>query len=376
MAVGTKVGAIRYPFARGRAGAIFILEYTKGTPVTCFGCDRPLVAKQGRRNRWHFAHAVDTNVTCNAETALHRLSKVLVQDGFTYALTNQQPYLLRWRCPSCGEPHVVDATRWWTRVATESSAIIGTRSDVMFEGQRPIAVEIVVTHDVEDETAARYVNADLPVFIVRPRWETVGSLRAELVADDALIVRSEKCPTCREQIETERRHQARLDVLRQRLDEVRMIDDRIVEQRLSDWPPEVDRFGRTLYEGVRRAVADQAIRLMMIGFTQMQKNRWCSCFTSPAKSAPSMRASAVPNRSRCGLRRHRNSGFDFRWMERTNDMARSSSSSSSVTAFASTSNGDGISGRPSLIQPDRSRSLRGHRRSRSSELGAAFVALS
>lgn len=274
MAVGTKVGAIRYPFARGRAGAIFILEYTKGTPVTCFGCDRPLVAKQGRRNRWHFAHAVDTNVTCNAETALHRLSKVLVQDGFTYALTNQQPYLLRWRCPSCGEPHVVDATRWWTRVATESSAIIGTRSDVMFEGQRPIAVEIVVTHDVEDETAARYVNADLPVFIVRPTWETVGSLRAELVADDALIVRSEKCPTCREQIETERRHQARLDVLRQRLDEVRMIDDRIVEQRLGDWPPGVDRFGRTLYEGVRRAVEDQAIRLMMIGFTQMQKNRW------------------------------------------------------------------------------------------------------
>ncbi|HLL25995.1 MAG TPA: hypothetical protein VK427_27845 [Kofleriaceae bacterium] len=135
-------------------------------------------------------------------------------------------------------------------------------------------VEVVVTHDLEDATAERYANAELPVFIVRPNWETVGMLRHELVADDALIVRSDKCPTCREQLEAERRHQLRLVELQARLDEIRLIDDRLAEQQLGDWPPELDRFGRTLFAGIRRTVAGQAIRLLMVGFTQLQRNRW------------------------------------------------------------------------------------------------------
>lgn len=50
---------IRYPFARASTGPISVEDYIKGTEVTCFGCERALVAKQGRKNRWHFAHAVD-----------------------------------------------------------------------------------------------------------------------------------------------------------------------------------------------------------------------------------------------------------------------------------------------------------------------------
>lgn len=265
---------IRYPFANGPTGAVSIEEYTKGTPVTCFGCDRALVAKQGRKNRWHFAHAVDNDVTCNAETALHRLSKLLVQQGFARAGDEHRSYPLRWHCPWCRSSRVVDTTRWWSRVVAESSATAGTRSDLTFEGERPIVIEIVVTHDVEDETAERYANAELPVFIVRPTWETVGMLRDELVADDALIVRSDKCSTCRAQIEAERRHQVRLEQLGARLDETRLVDDRLAEHQLGDWPPALDRFGRTLFPGIRRTVADQAIRLMMVGFTQLQRNRW------------------------------------------------------------------------------------------------------
>lgn len=137
-----------------------------------------------------------------------------------------------------------------------------------------MAVEIVVSHDLDDETTVRYAKDKVPVFILRPTWETVGQLRHELVADEALFVQSNKCPTCRVQLEVERRHEQRLDHLRARLAETLLVDDRIVEQRLGDWPPEVDRFGRSLYPSVRRLVADQAIRLMMVGFTQLPRNRW------------------------------------------------------------------------------------------------------
>lgn len=269
----SRVGSIRYPFARSEKGAIDIEDYEKGPPVTCFGCGTRVVAKQGRKNRWHFAHAVEPAIACNPETALHRLSKVLVQEGFAAALTDRRPYLLRWCCPFCSQPRSVDCTRWWMQIEVESTPTAGVRSDLLFVGERSIAIEIVVTHDVDETTVARYANADLPVFTVRPTWDTVSTLRNELTAAEAFVPRSERCPTCREAIRQEREHEPRVERLRQQLDNAPLLDDRIAEQRLEGWPPELDRFGRTLYPGVRRTMADVAIRLMMLGFTQ-QDDPW------------------------------------------------------------------------------------------------------
>lgn len=64
-----------------------------------------------------------------------------------------------------------------------------------------------------------------------------------------------------------------MERLRQQLDNAPLLDDRIAEQRLEGWPPELDRFGRTLYPGVRGTMADLAVRLMMLGFTQ-QDDPW------------------------------------------------------------------------------------------------------
>lgn len=269
-----RVGSIRYPFARSENEAIKIEDYQKGTPVTCFGCGTRVVAKQGRKNRWHFAHAVDPAIACNPETALHRLSKLLVQEGFKRALADRTSYFLRWRCPFCSQPRSVDCARWWTHVEVESRPTAGVCSDLVFVGERPIAVEIVVTHDLDETTVARYANADLPAFIVRPTWDTVSTLGNEIVASEAFILRSERCPTCSEQMRQEREHEQRVERLRQQLEHAPMLDDRIAEQRLESWPPELDRFGRTLYPGVRRTMADLAIRLVMLGFTLHQDDPW------------------------------------------------------------------------------------------------------
>ena len=96
-----------------------------------------------------------------------------------------------------------------------------------------MAVEIVVTHDLDETTVARYAHVDLPAFIVRPTWDTVSTLRNELTAADAFISRSERCPTCREEIRQEREHEQRVERLRQKLDNAPMLDYRIAEASLS-----------------------------------------------------------------------------------------------------------------------------------------------
>ncbi len=266
--------AIRYPFGRGSAGAISIEDYTKGTPVACFGCDRPLVAKQGRKNRWHFAHCTDVEARCSAETALHRLSKILIREGFEAALAAGRSYVLRWTCPHCRRAREVDCTSFLSRVSIESSAVHGTRGDLVFDGQRPIAIEIVVHHELDTETAQRYASADVPVFIVRPSWATVRTLWSELSSDEAVVTRSEKCPHCRDLIREEQAHQPRVEQLRSHFDEWRLLDDRIAEARLAGWPPDRDPFGRELFPRIRSEMADWAIRLLALGFHQTPTTPW------------------------------------------------------------------------------------------------------
>jgi hypothetical protein len=157
----------------------------------------------------------------------------------------------------------------------EASLVEGTRSDLVFDGDhRPFVVEIVVHHEIDQKTVQRYSVADVPCFIVRPTWQTVGGLHCELISNEALLSRSEKCPTCRKRIQAEGGHQRLLQRLERRINEWVTVDERIARRRLRDWPPTVDRFGRPLYEGVRRAVADQAVQLLRVGFRQAKANRW------------------------------------------------------------------------------------------------------
>lgn len=282
--VGTMLPArrskeIRYPFARTADGrAIFIDDYVSGT-VTCFGCDRPLIAKAkkpGAKRRPHFAHGVNIDVlTCNAETALHRLSKVLIQDGHHAARAAGRSYPLTWRCPSCQSEQTIDSAKHWSEVAIEVQPISKVTSDLLFVGARPFAVEIVVTHDLAPETIARYEAADVPVFVTRPTWDDVGALRYGIDATEALGTRPERCPGCREERRQAEEVQAQFEQLERDLARIPgKGDEEKATLGLHDWPPPVDRFERRLFPPVRAAVREQGRRLLRLGFDQGGTNPW------------------------------------------------------------------------------------------------------
>ena len=266
---------ILYSFARGSAGAaVGIREYVKGTPATCFGCDRLLVAKRGQKKQWHFAHATDAERACAPETALHRLSKVLVREGFERALREKRPYMLYWTCPYCEQQRGADCTRFATRVLVETSAVEGTRGDVVFEGRQKMVVEVVVQHELDARSAGLYASADIPVFVVRPDWATVGALIEKVVSDEAIVARSEKCPSCRAFILGEQLHRRKIEQLRQRLDAWPNIDEKIATIRLGGWPGDVDRWGRTLFPQNQSDIAAHALRLLTLGFHQVKTKPW------------------------------------------------------------------------------------------------------
>ena len=64
----------------------------------------------------------------------------------------------------------------------ERVAIPGTRSDVVLEhgDGRLVIVEVVVTHDLEEETARAYRHAGVPFVRLWPSWESAKRLRDAL----------------------------------------------------------------------------------------------------------------------------------------------------------------------------------------------------
>ena len=80
---------VKMPFGKRDSTVVHITEVGNGldSNCTCLSCESPLVAKQGRRNRWHFAHASDND--CRGEGVLHKgLVRSLSQPDLTITLEN------------------------------------------------------------------------------------------------------------------------------------------------------------------------------------------------------------------------------------------------------------------------------------------------
>ena len=58
----------------------------------------------------------------------------------------------------------------------------------------------MVHHDLEIETANRYLESGLPVLKVKPTWETVDELRNEVHGDETINITQRTCGPCREWI--------------------------------------------------------------------------------------------------------------------------------------------------------------------------------
>jgi hypothetical protein len=263
---------ITYPYARGADGRlVHIGSYVRGMQASCLGCGDPMVGRVGSRIQKHFAHRHDGGASCSQETALHAAAKQYISEAFLAAKAANAPYLLRWPCAVCGKAREANLPATSERVVSEDTIVEGVRSDLAFHGRRPFAVEVVVTHPPEQQTLDRYQAAGVPMFVLRPVWDTIGRLSAVVDAQLAYFVDDTKCDNCRRLREERESKERERTLVLGRLAEVLRI---AVQGPATLRPWAADARGHTLYPRIAATVHDTGRRLLAAGFRQTQSKPW------------------------------------------------------------------------------------------------------
>ena len=268
---------ILYPLARSKAGrAEHVREAVKGHPYECFGCSAPMVARQGAKRQWHFAHKPPFERCADPDKALHNAAMAMIVRGFHDALGQQNEYHLGCPCNRCGRAVSRNIAVPGTSVETEKGIVAGTRSDLVVgrTGKAPVVIEVVVTHDLEPEAHEAYMQSGVPVLKVRPTWETVTKLESGIITDDTLNVPPIQCAACRKAEEDRRREEERIrglvDSMLQRMD----LRQQATATNLPFTPWTHDKFGRPMFQQIRQQVYSNAIILTELGFAQAKNKPW------------------------------------------------------------------------------------------------------
>ena len=192
---------IRYPMAYRRPYQVaHISQAEKGKRYLCLGCDEEMIPRQGKIKRHHFAHGALAE-RCDPDNALHETAKAAIRQGFLLAQERGADYPVEFPCETCGHTTWTNAAVEGASIAAERSVVHRTKSDLVItkeDGASPrIIIEIVVTHDLEEETAQRYRDSGVPVIKLRPTWETVDTLREQATGQEAFNTTRDMCQSCR-----------------------------------------------------------------------------------------------------------------------------------------------------------------------------------
>lgn len=195
---------ILYPVAYAQPyEAVHIEDAQRGRPYFCFGCDREMVIRRGRIRRPHFAHKAGF-VQCEKDNTLHEAAKAFICQGFRHAVTTGAEYQVGYPCEGCETPISVNVASEGAKIASEKTVAKGTRSDLVVfqpDGSPRVIIEIVVTHDLEDDTKQRYEETNYPVVTVEPSWDTLRDLLQAAIGSRILNVKTEEhryCSDCRD----------------------------------------------------------------------------------------------------------------------------------------------------------------------------------
>lgn len=251
---------------------LHIRDYCKESDaVVCLSCGDPLIARQGKVKQWHYSHR---GAQCSGEGALHLAAKLLIKQRFEQALTQGKAYHLRWTCPGCSTTRRLDCTKIARHVRVESAVTEGVRADIYFcEGSKDFCVEVVVTHDLEEATREKYKVKNIPLFILRPSWQTIQLLEHVIDASEAFHLDLERCPGCRKkQQEKLKRSQAR-EAMRSFLEHLSPGDT----STLTPWT--ADARGNQLFPRVTQQLYAHAKNLLKIGFRQARSKPWLFLLT-------------------------------------------------------------------------------------------------
>lgn len=271
------MSCVRYPIADDGKGRAVRIEHAEAMlAFRCFGCQKPMVARRGQQRAWHFAHKAPASECVDPDRALHETAKALIAQGLTDAVSAGTEYRVGFGCQGCQTALSWNIARPGTGVVLERSVVDNTRSDVVIDRpqKQPLIVEVVVSHDLEDDTNRRYKESGLPVFLIQPTWDTVAELEGALMADSVINVVATRCPSCqaeRDQRLKEHRetHQWVSSMLRNLRLRTRNPGDRLA---VRSWRK--DKFGREMHRPVQQAVFKNAAVLRRLGFTQSAKKPW------------------------------------------------------------------------------------------------------
>lgn len=192
---------ILYPVAYAQPyKAVHIEDAQRGHPHFCFGCDREMVIRRGHIRRPHFAHKAGF-VQCEKDNTLHEAAKAFICQGFRHAVATGTEYQVQYPCKRCEAPISVNVASEGAKIASEKTVVKGTRSDlVVFQpyGFPRVIIEIVVTHDLEEDTKQRYEEANYPVVTVKPSWDTLRNLLQAAKGSRILNVKTDEHRYCRD----------------------------------------------------------------------------------------------------------------------------------------------------------------------------------
>lgn len=148
------------PFGRNADGRLVLVEEVeRGAACACVcpGCNAPLIARKGPLIIEHFAHQAATACGGAPESALHLYAKQVIAESRTVWLPEM---LAVYR----GHRDRLATIRRYQAAAAECEARVGDfRPDVILRDPNgDLAVEVLVTHRVDEEKIAKIRAAGLP----------------------------------------------------------------------------------------------------------------------------------------------------------------------------------------------------------------------
>ena len=275
---------IRYPAALGVDGKIvFIKAAVAGNEYRCLHCGQRMVARKGEINAPHFAHYRAGD--CEPNSALHTYAQRLIQEGHAAA----DKYITEFQCRDCKEWIGKDVNDY--NCIKEASLVKGARSDIAFvngSGGR-LAVEIVVSHEMEPSAVSAYQAGNIPVMIVKPTWENVEHLYRRVIADDVMNIKF-VCKSCKNERQAKRARRKEVESFAQyarrtQRQAIRAMRD-INETGLPFARWRADRFGNPMRERTQSIVFADAQRLVNKGWRQRDRQKpWVFTYDLPFSTA-------------------------------------------------------------------------------------------
>ncbi len=181
------------PFCR-----VHITEARRSTEYFCYGCGRQMVAhlKDDLRQK-HYSHKAEAH-RCNPNNALHEAAKANIVEGFICAMAERREYVTVTPCSECTAPISTNIARPGAGMASERVVIAGTRSDlVLYDPDPKLIIEIVVSHDLDEQTYTKYQVSRLPVIKIAPSWDNLEGLRSKCVGYEWMnMPLSGRCGSC------------------------------------------------------------------------------------------------------------------------------------------------------------------------------------